>query len=53
MNESVISNMLFRARHCRRLAEAIDDERAKESLLGMAREIETDVKRLQQDQQHD
>lgn len=53
MNESVISNMLFRARHCRRLAEAIDDERAKESLLGMAREIETDVKRLQQDQQPD
>ena len=53
MNELVISNTLFRARHCRRLAAAMDDDGAKESLLGMAREIEADVKRLQQDQQPD
>ena len=49
MAASVISNMLFRAAHCRRLANAMIDEQARQSLLNMAAEIEADVERLELD----
>lgn len=49
MNKPVISSMLFRAKHCRRLAVSIKDERTVQALLSMAQEIEADAKRLEDD----
>lgn len=49
MAPSVISNMLFRAAHCRRLANTIIDDQVRQSLLGMATEIEADIARLELD----
>lgn len=43
----MIVNMRGRLEQCRRLAKSINDPRAIESLLQLAREIEADVKRLE------
>jgi hypothetical protein len=43
----VIGNMRGRAEHCRRLAAAILDARAREALLKMCSEIEADIKELE------
>ena len=43
----VIENMRGRAAQCRRLANAILDRRAAETLLKMAEEIEADIQRLE------
>ena len=47
MAHSVISNMLFRAAHCRRLANSVADEQTRLTLMGMASEIEADAARLE------
>jgi hypothetical protein len=46
MTVSVLSNMLSRAAHCRRLAGSLHNEEARQSLLKMADEIEADAARL-------
>jgi hypothetical protein len=47
MSDEVIQNMRGRIAQCRRLAEAILDDRAKDALLTMASEIESDMLRLE------
>lgn len=43
----VIRNMRERADRCRRLAKGLTDDRARQSLLTMAEEIEADIERLE------
>jgi hypothetical protein len=49
MAASVISNMLFRAARCRRFANAMVDEQARQALLNLAAEMDADVARLELD----
>ena len=46
MSEDLISKMWGRINQCRRLAAATTDDKAARILLGMADEIEADVRRL-------
>ena len=46
-DSSVTANMRARAEQCRRLAQALTDQRAAEVLLSMAHEIERDIGRLE------
>ena len=48
MPEDVISNMRERAARCRRLAQGLNGRDA-DALRELAREIEADVRRLEQD----
>jgi hypothetical protein len=47
VSDELIQNMRDRIAQCQRLAEAILDNRAKDALLQMAAEIETDMLRLE------
>ena len=44
--ETITANMRSRAQRCRRLAAAITDDRARQTLEKMAEEIEADLARL-------
>lgn len=44
----MVENMQARAAQCRRLAGALTDRTAAESLLKMAEEVEADIAKLQQ-----
>lgn len=47
MTAEVIRTMRARAEECRRLAEWIDDPRARKILLQMAMDCEADIRKLE------
>jgi hypothetical protein len=51
MNDDVIKGIRARVEQCRRLASMITHPEARETLLQMARDGESDIKRLEADGQ--